>query len=328
MAANGTTGASPVSPGARAGSSGSGDRVALAAFTGVTVMASGNAVAIRISNRELDWLWGASLRFIIASVVLVGLMLAMRLPWPRGRELQAALAFGSLGLASAFALTYYALQAIQAGMGQTLLALVPLATLVIAVAARQERMTAAALVGSLVSAAGVGLVAWQPQGAAVPLTSVLAVLGAVVCMALATVLIRRSPTVHPLAMNAVAALIAAAMLMTGALVTGQRLSLPDRSPTWSAVLYLAVVGSVGVFSLQLLVLGHWPASRANYVFVLIPLLTIGLSARLDGEPLGIGLLGGGTLVVLGVYLGALRGTWRRRGSSGGDGVTPGATGSA
>jgi drug/metabolite transporter (DMT)-like permease len=75
------------------------------------------------------------------------------------------------------------------------------------------------------------------------------------------------------------------------------------------VLYLAVAGSVGVFTLQLVVLKHWSASRATYVFVLIPLLTIALSAWLDDETVGLGLLAGGTLIVAGVYLGVLRGTW-------------------
>jgi hypothetical protein len=53
--------------------------------------------------------------------------------------------------------------------------------------------------------------------------------------------------------------------------------------------------------------GH--GCRANYVFVLIPLLTIALSAWLDEETVGLGLLAGGTLIVGGVYLGVLRGTW-------------------
>ncbi len=111
-------------------------------------------------------------------------------------------------------------------------------------------------------------------------------------------------------MNAVAALTAAVLLTAGALAAGQLPVLPQRGDTWAAVLYVAVVGSVGVFSLQLLVLEHWSASRANYVFVLIPLLTVALSAWLDGEAVGVGLLGGGALVVAGVYLGVLRGTWQ------------------
>jgi drug/metabolite transporter (DMT)-like permease len=288
----------------------SADRVAASAFAGVIVLAGASAVAIRFSNRELEWLWGAALRFLLASVILLAMMLALRRPWPRGRELQGALAFGVFGLAATFALAYWALLTIQAGLGQTLLALAPLVSLLIAVAWRQELLTRGAVVGSVLSAAGVAVVAWRPEGEPVPLGPLLAGLGATVCMALATVLVRRSPRVDPIAMNAVGALTAAGLLLVASTLVGQMPVLPRRAETWLAVLYLAVVGSVAVFSLQLLVLKHWSASRANYVFVLIPLLTIALSAWLDDEPVGVGLLGGGTLVAAGVYLGVLRGTWR------------------
>ncbi len=293
------------------GSVGVADRVAGLAFVGVVVLASGNAVAIRFSNRELEWLWGAALRFVLASVVLVGVMLVLRRRWPRGPELQGALAFGVLGLAAPFALAYWALLTIQAGLGQTLLALAPLITLLLAVALRQERMTRAALAGSVVSAVGVALVAWRPEGDPVPPGPLAAGLGATTCMALATILVRRAPKVDPIAMNAVAALTAAGLLSAGALVAGQSPAVPQRADTWTAVLYVAVAGSVGVFTLQLLVIKHWPASRATYVFVLIPFLTIVLSAWLDDEAVGVGLIGGGTLVVVGVYLGVLRGSWHR-----------------
>lgn len=288
---------------------GAGDRAASAAFVGVVVLASGNAVAIRFSNRELDWLWGAALRFVLASAVLVVVMLVLRRRWPRGQELQGAVAFGCLGLAATFALAYWALQTIQAGLGQTLLALAPLFTLLLAVALRQERLTRAALAGSFASFIGVSIVAWRPEGDPVPFGPLMAGLGATTCMAVATIVVRRTPQVDPVGMNAVAALTAAALLLTAALLTGSPPALPQQADTWVAVVYLAVVGSVGVFTLQLLVLKHWPASRANYVFVLIPLLTIALSAWLDDEVVGVGILAGGTLIVTGVYLGVLRGTW-------------------
>jgi drug/metabolite transporter (DMT)-like permease len=58
--------------------------------------------------------------------------------------------------------------------------------------------------------------------------------------------------------------------------------------------------------LYLVVLRYWTASRAAYVFVLIPLVTVVLSVWLDDEPVGAGLLFGGLLVLAGVYVGALR----------------------
>ena len=43
-----------------------------------------------------------------------------------------------------------------------------------------------------------------------------------------------------------------------------------------------------------------------YTFVLIPLVTVLLSAWIDDEPIGAGLVLGGLLVLAGVYVGALR----------------------
>ena len=73
-----------------------------------------------------------------------------------------------------------------------------------------------------------------------------------------------------------------------------------------AIAYLVVAGSALVFVLYLVVLRYWEASRAAYTFVVIPVVTLILSAWLDDEPIGVGLLLGGSLVLTGVYVGALR----------------------
>ena len=69
--------------------------------------------------------------------------------------------------------------------------------------------------------------------------------------------------------------------------------------------YLIVIGSVVVFLLYLVVLRYWAASRASYGFVIIPFVTLLLSAWLDNEPVGVGLALGGVLILGGVYIGAL-----------------------
>ena len=302
--------------GGESGTGGTNDSVTVTVFAVVVLLASGNAVAVRISNYELDWLWGATLRFLLAAVLVVAVMMLRRQSWPRRAQLRGAVAFGALSLAGTFTLTYWALQTIQAGTSQTLLALVPLATLLIAAAIGQERLTARGLAGALLAVTGVAIVAWRPAAGAVPVSAVLAMLGAVVCMASGTILVRRSPSIDPLAMNATGILVAAGLLTSAALATGRQPTLPTQPVTWAAVLYVAAVGSVVVFSLQLVVLRRWSASRANYGFVLIPPLTILLSAWIDDEPVGLGLVFGGTLIAAGVYLGALRGSWHIRGRNG------------
>jgi drug/metabolite transporter (DMT)-like permease len=282
------------------------ERLVLACFLASALLAGGNGVSIRFSNRELPPLWGAGLRFSLAAAVLLAVMAVRRLPFPRGRALTGALLYGALNFGAAFALAYYALLRLHAGLGQTLLALVPLATLLLAVGQRQERLRAAAVIGTLLALAGVAVISRAPSGASVPLGSLLAAVASAVCIAQAAVLVRRFPPVHPVTMNAVGMTTGAALLLAGSVLAGEPRLLPQRAATWAAVAYLVVVGSVAVFVLYLVVLRYWAASRAAYAFVLIPFVTVVLSAWLDDEPLGPALLLGGLLVLAGVYVGALR----------------------
>jgi drug/metabolite transporter (DMT)-like permease len=283
-----------------------GDRVALASFIAMSVLAGGNAVAVRFSNRELDPLWGAAFRFGLAAVLLLAVMAALRLVLPRGRALTGALLYGALTFGGAFALAYYALVRVHAGFGQTLLALVPLATLLLAVLQRQERLRAGAVLGAALALAGVAVMSQAPLRESLPFLSLLAALGSAFCFAEGAILIRRFPAVHPITINAVGMTTGAALLFLGSVIAGETIVVPVRGETWAAIAYLVAVGSVVVFALYVLVLRFWSASRASFQFVLIPIVTVALSAWLDDEPVGVGLVLGGMLVLAGVYVGALR----------------------
>jgi drug/metabolite transporter (DMT)-like permease len=283
-----------------------GDRVALAAFVVMSVLAGGNAVGVRFSNRELDPLWGAALRFALAAALLLVVMAALRLAIPRGRALTGAVLYGGLTFGAAFALAYYALVRVHAGFGQTLLALVPLATLLLAVAQRRERLRAGAVVGALIAVIGVAVMAEAPLRESLPLLSLLAGIGSAFCFAEGAILVRWFPPVHPVTINAVGMATGAALLALGSVLAGETIALPERGETWAAIAYLVGIGSVVVFVLYVVVLRYWSASRAAYQFVLIPVVTLALSARLDDEPVGPGLILGGLLVLVGVYVGALR----------------------
>jgi drug/metabolite transporter (DMT)-like permease len=279
--------------------------VALTAFVTYAVLAGGNAVGVRFSNRELAPLWGAGLRFALAAALLVAVMVVFRLALPWGRALVGSLLYGLFNFAGSFGLTYYGLVQLHAGLGQILLALVPLATLLLAVLWRQERLGGAAVIGTLLALAGVAVISYSPLLQSVPLLSVLAVVGGAICFAQALVLVRRFPPVHPVTMNAIGMTTGAAVLLAAALVAGEPIVLPHRPETWAAMAYLVVIGSVVVFLLYLVVLRYWAASRASYGFVIIPFVTLLLSAWLDNEPVGLGLVVGGLLVLAGVYIGAL-----------------------
>lgn len=283
-----------------------GQRIAIAAFLGSALFTGGNAVGIRFSNRELEPLWGGTLRFGLTAALLLAVMATLRLQIPRGRALTGAVLYGVFNVGAAFALLYVGFLEVQAGVGQTVLALVPLATLLLAALQREERVRPVAVGGALIAFAGIAVISQASLRASVPPASVLALVGSAFCFGQAAIVVRRFPPVHPVTINALGMVVGAAMLLAGAVVLGESIVLPAARDTWLAVAYLVVVGSGLVFVLNVVVLEHWDASRFAYVFVLIPFVTVFVSAWLDDEPIGAALLLGGPLVLAGVYVGALR----------------------
>lgn len=282
--------------------------VALVAFFSYSVLAGGNAVGVRFSNRELAPLWGAGVRFAAAAIILLAVMAVLKLALPRGRALAGATVYGLLNFGLSFALLYYGLQHVHAGLSQIILALVPLATALLAVAWRQERLRVAGLIGSVLAVGGIALISRAPLDQSVPPLSLLAIVGGALCFAQALVLVRRYPPVNPVVLNAVGLTVAAVALLGASLVAGEPHALPRRAETWAALAYLVVFGTVAVFVLYVLTLRYWAASRVAYGFVVIPFFAVLLSAWLDGERITSALVLGGLLILAGVYFGALRGT--------------------
>jgi drug/metabolite transporter (DMT)-like permease len=214
--------------------------------------------------------------------------------------------WGLIQFAATFALMYYAFIELHAGFGQILLALVPLLTALLAAAQGEERLRLLSLLGALMAVVGVTIMTSASLEESVPILSVLAGLGGAVCFAESAVLVRVLPPVHPVTMNAVGMSAGAGALLLAAALIGESFVLPDDASTWAALVYLVSLGSVGVFLLYVFVLGRWTASRVAYSFLLSPIVSILLSAWLDDEPVGWGLVLGGLLVLGGVYIGALR----------------------
>ena len=282
------------------------DRLALMAFAAYSVLAGGNAVGVRFSNQELDPFWGATLRFGLAALLMVVVMFVTGHRFPKGRALLGAALYGLLAFGGAFAFAFYALVELEAGFGQILLSVVPLVTLLLAVLQRIEQLRRSAVLGALLAVAGVALMSGLTLEGPVPFLAIGAAFGSAICFSQASIIVKRFPPVHPIVENAVGMTTGAIFLAALTLVSGDQVVLPQQSETWLAVVYMVVIGSGVVFTLYVVVLERWDASRANYGFVIVPVVTVLVSAWLLDEQLGYGLIGGGALVLAGVYFGAVR----------------------
>jgi drug/metabolite transporter (DMT)-like permease len=287
------------------------DRLTLLAFAGTVLLGGLNGTSIGVINKELAPLWGAALRFGLASVVFIALVAWRRAPLPRGRALIGSLLYGGLGFGTAFALVSTSINEAGPGTTQVMLALVPLLTLLLAVGQGLERFRLQSLAGSLIAVAGIGLVFVERLGGHGISLALLGVLAAAVVIAEANVAIKRFPHVHPLANNAVAMGVGALMLLALSVLAGEQWAIPQQAATVVALTYVTLIGSVVVFTLYLYVIDRWTASATSYSFLLMPLVAVVAAAIVVGEPITPWLIAGGVLVVIGVYLGAFAPTRAR-----------------
>ena len=269
-----------------------------------------NFVAVRFSNRDLPPVFGAGIRFALAALLLFLVVRLRRIPLPRGRSLTISLAYGFLSFTCSYALAYWALQELSAGIGAVLFAATPLVTVFLAPLHKLERFRMRGLFGSLVVLIGITILANPAAAGRAPILPILAMLGATITAAEASVLVKKYPTGSPLATNAVGMGIGSLVLLGISAVAGEAWAPPETTTTWLVVVYLAVIGSAGLFGLFLFTLSRWTASATSYFTALMPVVSMVAGSVLASEAITTAGAMGGLVVLLGVYVGALSNSGR------------------
>ena len=249
--------------------------------------------------------WSAGLRFVIAGALLLVVMAIQRRPVPRGDRLLGTLVFSVFGFALAYFFLYQAIGDAGSGTTMTVLAVVPLLTVLLSVVHGIERPRRLGIIGALIAAAGIVIVAANQLSLDVPLMAIALLLAAAVCQAESVVIVKRLPPGDPVAANAIGMLLGGTLLLAVSLGTGESLVVPTQADTLLGMVYLIGPGSIGVFLLALYVLARWTASATSYAFLLFPLVAIVLGAALFDEPVQPSFLLGGVIVLVGVYVGAI-----------------------
>ena len=283
------------------------DRVTLGAFAGAVAIGGSNFIAVKLSNDELEPLFGAGIRFAAAALLLVALTRLQRLAIPRGRDLTGPALYGLLGFGVSYGLLYYALQGLTAGTAAVFMASTPLITLVLAVLHGQERFTPRGVAGGVLAVAGIGVISVDSLGGDLRPSYLVASLLGVVAVAESSVLVKGFPRAHPITTNAVGMVAGALLLLAASLTFGESWELPETAATWGALAWLVVPGSIGLFALFVFVIKRWTASATVYALTLMPVVAITLGALVKDEPVTAELVAGGALVMTAVYVGALSG---------------------
>lgn len=280
------------------------DPLTLTAFFVAAVFAGGNAVAVRLGLSELAPFWGAAIRFLAAAAILLGVVAALRLQLPRGRALVGVLIYGVLNFGLFYMFLYWALQEVTAATAMVTLAIVPLLTFFLAVVQRIEQFNYRGLTGALMAAVGIGIVFGEKIGA-VSALALAALIGGALCAAEVGVVVKQFPRVHPVAQNAVGMAAGGILLLVLSTVVAEPWTFPTTPAVQISLVYLVLLGSIGLFLLYLFVLRRWTASATSYVLLLAPLAAALLGLLVLGETVSPALLIGGVLAIAGVYVGAI-----------------------
>jgi drug/metabolite transporter (DMT)-like permease len=248
----------------------------------------------------------AGLRFLVAGVLMAVVAQATRVRWPRGRdEWTAVLIVGLMMFAGDYGLIYWAEQYIESGLTAVLFATLPLMTLFIARAYLPgERITPGKLASSVLALAGtVALFADRLQLDAAATRPMLAVLGATLCAAVASVVSKRDAHDIPAAsLNATSMLIGAVVLLVVALARGEGVRVPADAGTWAAVAYLSLAGSVLAFLVYFSLLKTWSVMSLSFISVFTPVIALLLGFVFLDEPLTAWKVGGAVLILVAVVL--------------------------
>lgn len=283
-----------------------GDRMGIATYVLLCVIWGSTWLVIKVGYGGVGPLTVASLRFLLAGLILSVGMPLLKARWPRSAvEWGLVIWVGVILFGADYGLIYWSEQFIDSGLAAILFATLPLVTIVFAhMYVPGDRITPRKLAGSLI--AFVGVVSLFGDRLRIDVSQsgpMLAMIGSTICAAAAGVATKRhGGALHPAALNGPAMLVGSAALIVVALASGEHLRLPPDGRTWIAIGYLAIVGSVITFLGYFSLLKTWNVTSLSFISVFTPAIALGLGFVFLGERPTPWTAAGAVLILAGVTL--------------------------
>ncbi len=285
------------------------------AFSACSAIWGSTFMVISIGNDALAPVWAATLRLVLATVLLGVWSLARGEPLPRGAALRAALAYGVLQFGINFPLLYWGEKSVPSGLSAVLYATLPMTSAFLTRAFGMERLTLHKLVGSVTAFGGVavlfsssfhlGASPLAAPGQVAP-AGFLAVFAAATLSGGGTIVLKLGPRQKPIGANAVGCAIGAAISAAASFAMREPHVLPATTATLAPLLYLTIAGSMGAFVLMSWLVNHWTVTRVSYISVVVPVIALALGSLLRHEPVTQRNLAGAALVLVGLLIGMRR----------------------
>lgn len=276
-----------------------------AAYVGIILIWSTTPLAIKWSSAGTGFLFAVTARMALGTVLSLLLLRLLRIAVPWDRDARRAYVAAALGIYGAMLSTYWGAQYIPSGLISVLYGLMPLFTGVMAAWWLNERsLSPLRIVGVLLGIAGLALIflagralehiAWQ---------GIAAVLGGVLMQAASAVWVKRTgATLHPMALNGGALLLALiAYLLTWAVFDGAWPAQLDRHNS-GAIIYLGVLGTVVGFNLYFFVLKRLSAGAISVITLITPVLALLLGNWINNEVVDLRVWQGTACILVGLLI--------------------------
>ena len=280
------------------------------ALSVVYVVWGSTYLAIAVAVESMPPLVALGTRFLTACAVL-GLVLVLRrgpralaVPWP---ELRGAVIVGVLLLGVGMGVLTLAEQHVPSGVAALIVAIMPL-WVVILRAVTGDRPPLVTWLGVAVGIAGVVVLVGpgaSGSGSDQRLFWSLAMLGSTACWAFGSFLQPKIATPRdPLVLSFYEMLTGGVALLVVGLLRGEHVSdmANATARSWWGWGYLVVVGSLFAYTAFVWLVGHAPLSLVSTYAYVNPVVAVLLGWWILGEPITVGLLLGGAVVVVGVML--------------------------
>jgi len=261
-------------------------------------------LAIRVGNDVLPAMWALTLRMVIGTAILGGIMLVTKVPIPKGDALKYALIYGVLEFGMSMPLLYWSEKTLPSGVAALVYATCPITSMYLGAWVGTDHITPGKIIAGVAAMVGLGIV-FGPQASGGSLWPIVAGLTAACCGVTGSVLLQKGPRQSAIGSNMVGNACGVVVGLVLSLLMGETHALPSTFQQVWPVLYLGVMGSVVAFSLFAWLLGHWRASTVSYLGVICPVIAVLLGAVMLHEPLTAMTFVGGAIVLVAVGL-ALR----------------------
>lgn len=251
-------------------------------------------------------------RMTLGAAAMLALILAFRLPRPRGMgEWLPLVVLGAVNAAIPIFLISWGQQWVDSGTAAVLNSLTPIFSMVIAgLALRVEPVTALRVIGLLLGFVGAAILASRQlelRADAAGLIGALAVVLAAFSYAVGASYARhRIQRAHRYVVAGGTLLFAALDAWVLALLADGGVVLPTELSAIVAIAWLGIMGSFVAYLLFFFLIEHLGATMASMVTYLFPVVGVALGVLVLAEPMDLRLAGGTILVLIGIVVVSLR----------------------